>query len=267
MDRERKSLLDLAGKIRFAPGYDYKALREGRGKTNRWLELALCVACLLWVSASAGPATNRPEAKVSATSAAAKSADPSAASDIAAARALFEKNLQAIRNRDREGYLACYEQSDHMVATGPEGQRQGYDALAATAGKGWPDFIAADDIRLTAIRPGMVYGTYRYRVRFGADQDSGLSERLFLNTPAGWKIAVTTAFSATSGVPPPPRALVGATLVDGTGGPPVRDAVVLVRDGKIECAGPAAACVIELTFLDGRKRLKVPVETLLKYDS
>jgi adenine phosphoribosyltransferase len=30
---------------------------------------------------------------------------------------------------------------------------------------------------------------------------------------------------------------------------------------------PVAACVIELTFLDGRKRLKVPVETLLKYDS
>jgi adenine phosphoribosyltransferase len=30
---------------------------------------------------------------------------------------------------------------------------------------------------------------------------------------------------------------------------------------------PAAACVIELTFLDGRKRLKIPVETLLKYDS
>jgi adenine phosphoribosyltransferase len=30
---------------------------------------------------------------------------------------------------------------------------------------------------------------------------------------------------------------------------------------------PAAACVMELTFLDGRKRLKVPVETLLKYDN
>jgi adenine phosphoribosyltransferase len=30
---------------------------------------------------------------------------------------------------------------------------------------------------------------------------------------------------------------------------------------------PAAACIIELTFLDGRKRLKVPIETLLKYDS
>ena len=30
---------------------------------------------------------------------------------------------------------------------------------------------------------------------------------------------------------------------------------------------PAAACVIELTFLEGRKRLKVPIETLLQYDS
>jgi adenine phosphoribosyltransferase len=30
---------------------------------------------------------------------------------------------------------------------------------------------------------------------------------------------------------------------------------------------PAAACIIELTFLEGRRRLKVPVETLLQYDS
>ncbi len=30
---------------------------------------------------------------------------------------------------------------------------------------------------------------------------------------------------------------------------------------------PAAASVIELTFLGGRSKLKVPVETLLKYDS
>jgi Arc/MetJ family transcription regulator len=28
--RRRKSLLDLEGKIQFARGYDYKALREGR---------------------------------------------------------------------------------------------------------------------------------------------------------------------------------------------------------------------------------------------
>ncbi len=30
---------------------------------------------------------------------------------------------------------------------------------------------------------------------------------------------------------------------------------------------PAAACIIELTFLEGRKKLSVPVESLLKYDS
>jgi putative addiction module component (TIGR02574 family) len=30
VQKKRKNLLDLAGKIKFAPGYDYKALREGR---------------------------------------------------------------------------------------------------------------------------------------------------------------------------------------------------------------------------------------------
>jgi len=30
---------------------------------------------------------------------------------------------------------------------------------------------------------------------------------------------------------------------------------------------PSAACIIELTFLEGRNRLPVPVEALLKYDS
>ena len=30
---------------------------------------------------------------------------------------------------------------------------------------------------------------------------------------------------------------------------------------------PAAACIVELTFLDGRKRLPVPVEALVQYDS
>jgi Arc/MetJ family transcription regulator len=28
--RRRKSLLDLKGRIRFAPGYDYKKLRQGK---------------------------------------------------------------------------------------------------------------------------------------------------------------------------------------------------------------------------------------------
>jgi imidazolonepropionase-like amidohydrolase len=164
--------------------------------------------------------------------------------DLAAARGLFEANLQAIRDKDKDAYLACYLQSDQLVRTGPAGVDLGYAGLAATAGQGWPDHIDAQDLRLTPVRPGVVYGTYRYVVRYGAEEVAGLSERLFTETPQGWKIAVSTAFPALLGVPPPPRALVGATLVDGTGAAPVRDAVVLVRDGRIECAGPRAACPV-----------------------
>jgi imidazolonepropionase-like amidohydrolase len=164
--------------------------------------------------------------------------------DLAAARALFEKNLQAIRDKNRDAYLSCYLDSERLARTGPEGFELGYAGLAASAGKGWPDHIAADDIHLTPVQPGVVYGTYRYRVRYGGREDAGLSERWFVKTPKGWRIAVSTAFSHLPGVPPPPRALVGATLVDGTGAAPVRDAVVLLRDGKIECAGPRAACPV-----------------------
>ena len=171
-------------------------------------------------------------------------APPSPAADLAAARTLFEKNLQAIRDKNRDAYLACYLDAATLARTGPEGFELGYAGLAASAGQGWPDHIDAADLHLTPVRQGLVYGTYRYRVRYGGREDAGLSERLFVATPKGWKIAVSTAFSALPGVPPPPKALVGATLVDGTGAAPVRDAVVLLRDGKIECAGPRAACPV-----------------------
>ncbi|HEX4960264.1 MAG TPA: amidohydrolase family protein [Thermoanaerobaculia bacterium] len=166
------------------------------------------------------------------------------AGDVAAARAVFEKNLQAIRDRDKAAYLSCYLDSESLARTGFEGSQLGYKDLAASAGKGWPDHIDADDLHLTAVRPGVVYGTYRYRVRYGGREETGISERVFVQTPGGWKIAVTTAFTAQPGVPPPPRALVGATLVDGTGASPVADAVVVVRDGKIDCAGSRAACPV-----------------------
>jgi imidazolonepropionase-like amidohydrolase len=47
-----------------------------------------------------------------------------------------------------------------------------------------------------------------------------------------------------SGAPPPPRAYVGATLIDGSGRPPVHDAVVLVRGGRIACAGTRTSCPV-----------------------
>jgi imidazolonepropionase-like amidohydrolase len=170
-------------------------------------------------------------------------------------RALFERNLDAIRRRDRDAYLACYLQSESLARTGVTGFTLGYEDLAATTatGESWPDAFDAQDLRLVRVQPGVVYGTYRYRVRYGAEEQTGLSERVFVELtdppPAGgggegWKIAVSTAFQALPGVPPPPRALVGGTLLDGSGGPPVPDAVVVLRDGKVECAGPRNVCPV-----------------------
>ncbi len=188
------------------------------------------------------------------------SGDSVAATDIAAARRVFDSNLDAIRRRDRDAYLACYLRSKGLARTGSTGIAFGYAALDSSAGRGWPDHFEALDLRLAPIRAGVVYGTYRYRVRYGAVEQTGLSERVFVATPDGWRIAVTSAFAALPGVPPPPRAIVGATLVDGTGGQPVRDAVIVIRDGRIECAGPRAHCPVPagVETLDARGMWVLP---------
>ncbi len=166
------------------------------------------------------------------------------ADDVSDARALFERNLAAIHARDKAAYLACYLDAPSLVRVAPEGPVLGYEDFAKQAGEKWPDTLVADDLRLTPVSPGVVYGTYRYRVRYGAEEHSGLSERLFVKTAKGWRITVTSAWEAPAGTPPPPRAFTGATLVDGTGAPAVKDAVVVVRNGAIDCAGPASRCAV-----------------------
>ena len=165
------------------------------------------------------------------------------AGDLAAARAVFEKNLDAIRRRDQEAYLSCYLKSPTFVRTGADGPMKGYDSLAKEPPE-WPDAFEGLALDLVPLRPGLVYGTYRYRVRYGGREESGISERFFVKTDAGWKIAVSTAFAAPPGTPPPPRALTGATLIDATSAAPVADSVVVLRGGKIDCAGTRAQCPI-----------------------
>ncbi|HVE70855.1 MAG TPA: amidohydrolase family protein [Thermoanaerobaculia bacterium] len=175
----------------------------------------------------------------------------SAADDLASARSVFEQNIAAIRNRDRDAYLNLYLHSDRLVRTGATGFATGYEDFAKGAGSAWPDTIEATDMRLTPLRPGMVYGTYRYRVRYGAREIIGISERIFTETPEGWKIALTGAIDTPPGTPPPPRAITNVTLIDGRGGAPVPNATVVVRDGKIECAG---ACAVPngVDVIDGK---------------
>ncbi|HEX9705394.1 MAG TPA: amidohydrolase family protein, partial [Gemmatimonadales bacterium] len=116
-----------------------------------------------------------------------------------------------------------------------------YESFARGQSDDWPDTLVATHFQIVQITPDVAYGAYRYRVVSDGSSDRGVSERVFIRTPQGWKVAVTTAFS-TPLAAPPPMALVGATVVDGTGGTPVRDAVVVLRDGRIACVGPRSSC-------------------------
>ncbi len=155
----------------------------------------------------------------------------------------FRGNIAAIRARDRAAYLSHYLHTPELARVGPDGLRLGYDEFARGAGEGWPDTLVATHLRIVPVSPDVAYGVYRYRVVDTSGSARGVSERVFVRTPAGWKVAVTTAFP-TPGAAPPATAFIGATLVDGTGAAPVRNAAVLMRDGRVACAGPRAACPV-----------------------
>jgi len=215
---------------------EWGSARSRRGRAGT-LVLPMIVAATL------GTAAPRKTPESSGHASVAAKAASGGASDLAAARRLFEANLEAIRRRDRDAYLACYLKSAGLVRTGPEGMTLGYEDFVKQAGE-WPDLFEAQDLQVVPVRPGLVYGTYRYRVRYGEQERQGLSERYFVATADGWRIAVTTAFEAPAGTPPPPKALVGATLLDGGGGAPIPDSVVLLRAGRVECAGTRTACPV-----------------------
>src|SRR5260370_16069812 len=155
----------------------------------------------------------------------------------------FHESIAAIQAHDRAAYLSHYLQSPALARVGPDGLRQGFDEFARGVGTTWPDTLVATHVRIVPLTADVAYGVYGYRVVDSAGSTRGVSERIFVRTPEGWKVAVTTAFPTPGGAAPP-LALVGATLVDGTGALPVRDGVVVLRDGRIACAGARAACPV-----------------------
>jgi imidazolonepropionase-like amidohydrolase len=155
----------------------------------------------------------------------------------------FRSNIAAIHQRDRAAYLSHYLHTSALARVGPDGLHQGYDEFAKGAGDGWPDTLVATHLRIVPVTPDVAYGVYRYRVVDSSGSARGVSERVLVRTPQGWKVAVTTAFPAPDAAPPP-MAIVGATLVDGTGAAAIRNAVVVMRDSRIACAGPRAACPV-----------------------
>ncbi|MGI9078124.1 MAG: amidohydrolase family protein [Gemmatimonadaceae bacterium] len=175
---------------------------------------------------------------------AATSARPAAQtprSDTAEARRVFEANIDAIHKRDRARYLSYYLQTDKLARNGPAGLELGFASWSARRDSTWPDTLVARDLRLVSIAPGVVYGTYHYRVTQGGETSEGISERVFLKKPGGWKIGVSTAFDLPNGAAPPPVVLTGGTLIN-PGKPGVPDAAIVVRGGRVVCAGARAEC-------------------------
>lgn len=121
--------------------------------------------------------------------------------DTIEARRLFEENIDAIHKRDRSRYLATYLHLPTLARNGPGGLQLGYEDWSARRDSTWPDTLVAERMRVVPVAKGVVYGTYCYRVTQNKVTTSGVSERLFIKTATGWKIAVTTAFGLPEGAP------------------------------------------------------------------
>lgn len=122
-------------------------------------------------------------------------------SDTVEARRLFEENIDAIHKRDRARYLATYIHTATLARNGPTGLQLGFDDWSARRDSTWPDTLVAERMKVVPLAKGVVYGTYCYRVTQNKITTSGVSERVFIKTLTGWKIAVTTAFGLPEGAP------------------------------------------------------------------
>ena len=129
------------------------------------------------------------------------SSTSSTTSDTLEARRLFEENIDAIHKRNRPRYLATYLQTNALARNGPAGLELGYDGWSARRDSTWPDTLIARNLRVHPLAPGVVYGTYCYTVTQKDTTLSGVSERVFVKAPEGWRIAVTTAFGLPPGAP------------------------------------------------------------------
>jgi hypothetical protein len=148
-------------------------------------QLSVLLAALpLALGSCAATLANPPTATMAST----------AAADSAQALVLFRDNIDAIHKRDRPRYLSGYLDSPRLVRNGPQGPEFGFEDWSARRESTWPDTLIATDLRVVPIASGVVYGTYRYDVRYGDSTSTGISERVFVRTPHGWRIAVTSAF-------------------------------------------------------------------------
>jgi hypothetical protein len=157
--------------------------------------LLLCAALLLatlgWSRTTAAQGATRPAATTSL------------AQDSADALATFRENIAAIHTRNRARYLATYVHTDRLVRHSPTALETGYDGWSAITDNAWPDTLIVREMRVVPIAPGVVYGYYRYiGVPTPGDTLTGVSTRVFVRTPEGMRITVTSSWND---VPPVKR--------------------------------------------------------------
>lgn len=123
-------------------------------------------------------------------------AHATAASDSAAALAVFRENIDAIHKRDHPRYLRTYLQTPGLTLGGLRGMSRGWmDWPTRTdSNPSWPDTLIVNEMRVAPMAPGVVYGMYRYRGIVQGKAAIGISERVFVKTPRGWKISYTASF-------------------------------------------------------------------------
>jgi hypothetical protein len=115
------------------------------------------------------------------------------ATDLEEATRALEHNLAAIQRHDVETYLDQYLDSPDLIAASADSLRRGYlvFAEARRASDDWPDTLITGDPTAIWIAPGVVWTAFEYAAVVTGDTVRGWSERLFVKTPRGWKIAVT----------------------------------------------------------------------------
>jgi ketosteroid isomerase-like protein len=121
--------------------------------------------------------------------------------ELGEVREAFAANLAAIRERDLDAYLEGYLDSPEFVYLGPEGVAKGFATFAAArrARLDFPDSLEAGAPELTWVAPGVVHAAYPFAARQGTVTGTGWSERVFVRTADGWKIAVTTVIPTPGG--------------------------------------------------------------------
>ncbi|MFN0177789.1 MAG: hypothetical protein ACKVZ0_03250 [Gemmatimonadales bacterium] len=126
-------------------------------------------------------------------------AQTSLAADSAAALAVFRENIDAIHKRDHARYLATYLHTPELTRGGLRGLDRGWLGWSARTdtAPAWPDTLIATEMRVAPLGPGVVFGVYRYRGINRGVASVGVSERVFVKTAQGWRIAFTASYPDT----------------------------------------------------------------------